>query len=310
MASSPPSGQRNGHRSKSHPETLVFRQEVMVYIASANGHRRQVLSYRHLVLQATGLHVLLQQGIFTGKSQCRFRIAIKAVGACRQLSIYRKGHVKGIRRKSGVLCQHVLGYRQGIFHLQTSTLCFILPQLYLKQVIPRHDSSLYRSFHITQNACQLGFDFGQGFQLFFQYHYPPEILFRGEAYFIVGQVPLQAFHFHSYLGQLVSVHNLSAGEQRQGGTDSPCYSVLQHGHVHVRSQTHLHQSFICHETGSSRAHARKIIGKCLFLILLGHFQFIVCILHSHIVCQGSLNAFIQRIGFLSESPIHARPTYQ
>ena len=49
---------------------------------------------------------------------------------------------------------------------------------------------------------------------------------------------------------------------------APCYSVLQHGHIHVRSQTHLHQSFISHETGSSRTHAREIIGKSLFLSCL------------------------------------------
>ena len=310
MATSPPSGQRHGHRGKPHPEALVFRQEVMIHIPSANGHRRQILAQLHLILQTAGLHILLQQGIFTGQSQGRLRVAVKTVRTGGQPVVDGKSHRQGIGAKARILRQHVPRNGQSVLQLQAAAFGLVPAKLHLQQIVACHHACLHRGLHIAQDTIQLRFHLTQSLEFLLQSDHSPEILLRGQCHFIVREVPLQTLHLYPHFGQLVSVHNLPASKERQGGAHSSRNSVLEHGHVHVRSHIHLHQSFIRHKASTRRHDTRKIIGKRLLLVLSGHFQFVTGILHPHIVCQGSLNTFIQRVGFLSEGQIRTRPTYQ
>ena len=71
MRAAPPVGNGNADGGEEHGEGAVVLQQVVIIVAHADGHRRQVLAGGDASLQVGGFHLLLQQLVFGQQVECR-----------------------------------------------------------------------------------------------------------------------------------------------------------------------------------------------------------------------------------------------
>lgn len=155
-------------------------------------------------------------------------------------------------------------------------------------------------------------DGAESVQFLLDRHHLPVVLLSGQLYLVFRGFKLNLIGCNSYLGQFITIDDLSTHEYRLNGRDRAEHTTLPHTDVGwqleaARQQTgqlgrHLEVDFqhglIKGDGCTCCRECRKILGECLTLLLLRLLDSITGRVEVVVVLNGQLFQLVEGIGLL------------
>ena len=123
----------------------------------------------------------------------------------------------------------------------------------------------------------------------------PVIPLHRQGYLILGLAHLVTAHLERQVGQLIAVHDLSAGEHGLDSGHPTQQAVIHHRQLEkARYHAHIHHPVVRLKSCSHGADIREVFRKGLLFSFPRLFYVQTGVLHLRVILQSHFPAFFQR----------------